>query len=56
MQMRFTSSINTSFISALHAENDAQFLNASSVSLSASTVISEKSQRLDLILSVSNLI
>ena len=40
MKIWFASSINTSLISVLHVENSAQFLNATSVSLSAFTVIS----------------
>ena len=58
----FASSINTSLISVVHVENGAQYLNATSVSLFAVTVIfpvaktnaSEESQRLDWILTVSN--
>ena len=53
-----------SLIFVVHVENGAQFLNATSVSLAAFTVTfpatrinsSEYSQRLDLIVSVSNLI
>ena len=64
MQIWFASSTNISLISVVHVENGAQFLNATSVSLLAATVIfpvtkinaSEQSQRLDLIVSVSNLI
>ena len=56
--------MKTSLISVLHVENDAQVLNQTSASLSAVTVISlitkiyasEYSQKIDLILSVSNLI
>ena len=40
MQVWFASSINTSLSSALHAENDTQFLNAESVSLYAVTATS----------------
>ena len=62
MYIGFALSTNTSLISVLHIENDAQFLNAMSVPLFAVTVIfpvtkinaSEESPRLDLILSVSN--
>ena len=57
-------SISTKLITVLHAENGAQFINATPVSLFAATVIfpatkinaSEYSQRLELIVSLSNLI
>ena len=64
MSIWFASSINTSLIPVLYVENGAQCLNATCVSLFAATVISyvtkinasEELKRLDLILSVSNLI
>ena len=37
--MRFASSTYTSLITVLHIENEAQFLNATSVFLPAATVI-----------------
>ena len=40
MWIWFASSINSSYISVLHVENDAQILNATSVLMSAITVIS----------------
>ena len=39
MKIWFASSTNTSLISVLHVENGAQFLNETSVSLFAVTVI-----------------
>ena len=56
--------VNKHIIDVLHVENGARFLNATSVLSSAFTVIfpvtkiyaSEEPQRLDSILSVSNLI
>ena len=42
--MWLASSVNTSLISALHAENGAQFLNATCLSLFAVTVISPVSK------------
>ena len=62
--MWFASSKNTLLTFVVHAENGAQFLNATFVSLAAFTLTfpvtkinaSEYSQRLDLIVSVSNLI
>ena len=40
IQIRFASSINISLISVLHVENGVEFLNATSVSCPAATVIS----------------